>query len=125
MDGANVHPASNFTVQHGAGTILQPPQQQVVQPSDTVLVWKASYMPALPATIQMATRTTTYTVTLAGDGANPIKSRAGRRLDGELGGFDSGNGVEGGNAIFSIKLVTYRETDPNIDKNFPHGGVAP
>jgi hypothetical protein len=126
IDGPNVHPTSNFTVQHAVANLAQPANQHVVQPSNTVLVWTANSMPA-SLTGTAPSKTTTYTVTLVGDGANAIKSKAGRRLDGELTGFDSGDGAEGGNAVFTIKVIRYRDIDNShiYDKNDPHGTNVP
>jgi hypothetical protein len=125
LNPGSVVPGVNFLVAHLGPTPGQPANQRKAVINATTVRWLASSLPATVPASGAASATTTYTVQLLGDGAQPITSQRGRRLDGELvSGFPSGRDGEGGNAVFTLKIKNLkepRETQPNSHIQRAHG----
>jgi hypothetical protein len=93
--GADLNPDSvtgaSFRVEAGP---RQPAAEQITVPEPNRVRWRA-------ASLGLGT----WTVRLAGNGATFIRSAQGRRLDGELTQFPSGDGAEGGDTTFAIRVL--------------------
>jgi len=90
LDPASVVAGTTFRV---ARTGATPVGQQIVNPGGNAIRWQATRL-ALGI----------WTVTLAGDGSSFIRSVHGKRLDGELTRFPTGNNVEGGDTVFTLSI---------------------
>lgn len=98
---------SSFVVAHATtppwSTVAQPPNQRIVQLADPRVVrWVADGIPLPLVTLTTAGKSIDYTVTLKG---GTIAATNGRLLDGELAGLPSGDGVDGGDAVFTLTLT--------------------
>lgn len=125
VNAATVTAQSSFRVSHDAANLPQPTTPTVVSLPGNTVRWCSK---ALPFTIDEGVVITEYTVRLAAEGGAPIRSDRGRRLDGNFLGLPSGDGVEGGDFSFQLKLKYYgkpdvdngppgKYTDPNIPGN--------
>jgi hypothetical protein len=84
---------------------------RVARATGTVAIQTVSFV--APNTVRWRTPSLalgTWTVRLAGEGSAFIRSAQGRRLDGELTQFPSGDGNEGGDTVFTI-VVSREDLD--------------
>jgi hypothetical protein len=106
LDPASVVAGTTFRV---ARTGAAPVDQRIVNPGGNAIQWEAARLPL-----------GLWTVTLAGDGASFIRSVHGKRLDGELTQFPTGNDVEGGDTVFTIQVsreIIDDRFDDRIERN--------
>jgi len=109
LNPASVRAGLSFRVVEANGGIA--PGERIVDATATRVRWAANELS--PGT---------WNVTLAGEGVRFLQSIHGRRLDGELTQLPSGDGVEGGDFEFSIRL--FRVTLPRDDFLAGGGGIV-
>jgi hypothetical protein len=120
FSNANVNPATvtaqqSFRVIHGSPNIPQPTTPTVVSLPGNTVRWCSK---ALPIEMDEGLVITDYTVRLAGEGGSPIRSDRGRRLDGNFSALPSGDGVEGGDFAFVLKIKYHGK--PDVDNGPGH-----
>jgi hypothetical protein len=100
-----------------SGSTTEPQGQTVIHVSGNTFRWVATSMPHKAPTLANRQTATDYDVTLVGDGTPAIKADHGRRLDGNFLAFPSGDALEGGNFVFTLRLHAVFDIDETDIQN--------